>query len=167
MGWAMRVAITEHISVLIDPQDAHVLLGRRWSTFRGKNGRCYVNTHISGRTVYLHRLIMNAPEGMEVDHISRDTLDNRRCNLRVVTHHQNLQNADWPRGKTGFRGVSLLKDGKGHRTKRYVAQIGYLGKHVTGGVYATVEEAAEAARLLREHACWLAARGVRSWEPVS
>lgn len=44
------------------------------------------------RTIYLHRVITDAPAGMEVDHINHDSLDNRRCNLRVVTHKQNLNN---------------------------------------------------------------------------
>ena len=35
---------------------------------------------------YLHRVITGCPEGFEVDHISLDTLDNRSCNLRIVTH---------------------------------------------------------------------------------
>lgn len=40
----------------------------------------------------LHRVIMDAPKGLEVDHINHNRLDNRRINLRLVTHQQNLAN---------------------------------------------------------------------------
>ena len=169
MDASMRIPVTATISILVDDQDIPLVVNRKWSTFQAKNGMYYINTHINGRTVYLHRLILNAPEGMEVDHISRDTLDNRRCNLRLVTHQQNLHNADWKRRRsaTGYRGVSKLRDGpRGHRTKRYVAQVGYLGKHITGGVYKTAEEAAQAATLLREHAKRLADAGIQKWKPI-
>ena len=40
---------------------------------------------------YLHRFIMGEPEGLQVNHKNKDTLDNRRCNLEVVTRQQNLK----------------------------------------------------------------------------
>ncbi len=42
--------------------------------------------------IFMHRFILNPPKGTDVDHINGDGLDNRRSNLRVVTHRQNLQN---------------------------------------------------------------------------
>lgn len=58
----------------------------------------------------LHRMIMNAPAGMEVDHINGDRLDNRRCNLRVCTTLQNRRASKTPNtNTTGYRGVSKFK----------------------------------------------------------
>lgn len=61
----------------------------------------------NGVWFHMHRIITNAPDGMDVDHINRDSIDNRRCNLRVCLHSQNLGNS-WRTkpGKTSrFKGV--------------------------------------------------------------
>lgn len=47
---------------------------------------------LDGEHGLLHRWLVSAPKGMEVDHINHDTLDNRRENLRVITTAQNQQN---------------------------------------------------------------------------
>jgi len=69
----------------------------------------------------LHRIIMNPPANMQIDHKNKDTLDNRRCNLRVCTNSENQMN----RGKqknngTGYKGVN--KD-KRRKRKNYRARI--------------------------------------------
>lgn len=58
--------------------------------------------------VAFHRLILSAPDDMHVDHINGDGLDNRRCNLRLVTRSQNLANQRRVRANKSsrFKGVS-------------------------------------------------------------
>jgi hypothetical protein len=62
---------------------------------------------------YLHRQVVNAPRGIEVDHINGNKLDNRRENLRLCTRSQNSVNR--PRTekpcKSIYRGVSLYRSG--------------------------------------------------------
>lgn len=58
----------------------------------------------------LHRLVLGLEKGdpLEVDHINRDTLDNRRCNLRAVTHIENCQNRSAiTYGASRYRGVDF------------------------------------------------------------
>lgn len=63
------------------------------------------------QTVALHRWILNAPEGVLVDHRDGNTLDCRKANLRTATHAQNSRNSAQHRDNTsGFKGVS--KSGK-------------------------------------------------------
>lgn len=69
--------------------------------------RCTSKYSIGPRSIILHRLLLNAPSGLEIDHVNGDTLDNRRCNLRLATHSQNLANQKFSSANTsGFRGVS-------------------------------------------------------------
>ena len=44
-------------------------------------------------SVKMHRLIMNASAGVQVDHANGDGLDNRRSNLRLCTHVENMHNS--------------------------------------------------------------------------
>jgi hypothetical protein len=57
-----------------------------------KSRKIYVRTFYKGGHIQLHRLLMKDPIGMVVDHIDRNTLNNRRCNLRVVSKSVNNQN---------------------------------------------------------------------------
>jgi hypothetical protein len=64
------------------------------------NGR-YAYRSENKKTIYLHREIMQTPPGMDTDHINRNTLDNRKNNLRVCTHAENCKN-NKKKGTYGF-----------------------------------------------------------------
>jgi HNH endonuclease len=56
--------------------------------------------------VRMHRLVMKAPDGVEVDHRFGDRLDNRKESLRLCTSHQNSQSKKKYKGaKSGLKGV--------------------------------------------------------------
>ena len=52
----------------------------------------------------LHRVIMKAEKGQQIDHINRDRLDNRRINLRFVTSQQNCWNRK-PLSNKKYKGI--------------------------------------------------------------
>lgn len=81
------------------------------------------------RSVMLHREVMKAPSGVETDHINGDALDNRRCNLRLVTTAQNQFNSRTVVTSTsGVKGVSWHKaDAKWHARIRHNGVRHYLG----------------------------------------
>lgn len=137
---------------LIDPGDAH-LAERRWS--RDHNGYAQHLVTVAKKTqrrLLLGRVILGLPTGdpRRCDHINGDRLDNRRTNLRIVTHAQNAQNRGPNRnGSSRFRGVSFRKDLKARPWMAY-GNVGY--KRTTIGWFATEEEAGAAAAAWRaEH----------------
>lgn len=77
-----------------------------------------------GRRVFLHRMIIDAPRGVRVDHKNHNTLDNRRANLRLATASQNAGNRRPNlRQAVPFKGVSLLRG----RSYQAHIQSTYLG----------------------------------------
>lgn len=62
-------------------------------------------------TAFMHRFILEAKRGTQIDHINDNRLDNQRKNLRFCTHRQNQQNQHKVRGLSKFKGVSW-HDGK-------------------------------------------------------
>ena len=92
---------------------------------------------------------MNAPKGMDVDHINHNRLDNRKCNLRVCTHQQNMQNRAKGGGMSKYKGVVFDKR---PLNKPWISQITTNHKHHKLGYFKTELEAAKqyncAARIL-------------------
>ena len=117
------------IEVLIDEEDYEKITKYTW--WLKQNNYVYTNTKgKKNRTsIYLHRLIMDAPKGLEVDHINHNPLDNRKQNLRICNKSQ--QNIN----KTNiFAGVSKFRD-------KWRARIKKDGKEIHLGVFNTKEEA--------------------------
>jgi hypothetical protein len=91
-------------------------------------------------SITVQRFILQPiPKGMVVDHINRNTLDNRRKNLRITTIQGNLQNQVRSNNKTGHTGVAFHK-----QTGRYTAQIKINYKKIHIGIFKTIKEAYEA-----------------------
>jgi hypothetical protein len=100
------------------------------------------------RTVYMHRLILNAPAGIEVDHIDGDGLNNTRTNLRLVTRVQQMQNrkSAASHSLTGVRGVTWNR-AKG----KYQVYVKVSGRNYHGGFYDRLTDAEAAAVVARRH----------------
>lgn len=87
----------------IDAEDYARFGSFGWSRRGSEKSGWYVRGKVNGRTESLHRMIMAPGSGQVVDHINGDTLDNRRCNLRVCSQADNLKNQ---RSKRDVKGVS-------------------------------------------------------------
>lgn len=88
----------------------------------------------------MHRLILGKRDGMMIDHIDGNKLDNRRSNLRFATAAQNQFNRGIGKKNTsGFKGVSLDK-----RSGKWMANIRHSGKKNYLGQFDTKELAAAA-----------------------
>lgn len=121
---------------LIDEED----LKRVSKYFWQQHNWGYPRGIVEGKRQYMHRVVMNAPEGTTIDHINGNTLDNRKCNLRFCTMTQNSINSKLnPRNKSGFRGVWW--DEKRQKYEAYL-RVDKKKKHL--GRYSTIEAAARA-----------------------
>jgi hypothetical protein len=123
---------------LVDTEVLPLVERRRWHQRPAGYVAAHATTPLgTPTTITLHRLIMSAPVGMDVDHINGDPLDNRRCNLRVCTHAENMKNHRGQKGE--MRGVRRMKN-------RWHARImvDRVDHHL--GSFKTVEEAIAARR---------------------
>ena len=68
-------------------------------------GRNYISS--TSKHIMLHRIVMDAPDGMVVDHINHDTTDNRKQNMRVCSIAQNNMNSY----RKYMRGIRAYKRG--------------------------------------------------------
>lgn len=91
------------------------------------------------KTILMHRAILNAPNGIEVDHINGDGLDNRRCNLRLVSSSQNHFNQRKRQRQTSsqYKGVYWHQ-----RDKVWMVRIQASGSDHYIGSFSSEREAA-------------------------
>ena len=101
----------------------------------------YARCSYKGKNKFMARLIMKIDDPkIFVDHINGNTLDNRKCNLRLASNSQNQANRQrHPTNTSGFRGVYWNK-----KSNKWQAGIKYLRKSIHLGMFDTPEEAHEA-----------------------
>lgn len=124
---------------LVDDEDVERLSPFRWRGMRRQDRYAYAITKIEGKTVLMHRLIVDAPRGMSVDHKNGDRLDNRKQNLRICTHAENMRNR--VSARDGFKGVTL---GRRQTIRPWNAKIRVNKKRYYLGAFKTEEDAARA-----------------------
>lgn len=119
---------------LVDKEDVEKLFPNKWCL--DKNN--YVK---NSKQEYLHRIILTAPEGVYIDHINGNTLDNRKENLRICTDGENVSN----RTKLGTNNTSgILGVRFNNQRNKWYSEIQYQYKKIFLGYYNTKEEAIEA-----------------------
>lgn len=144
------VPLTQGRVALIDDEDAERVLVFCWTyawSERSKKARAYRGTTKGGKrvTVLLHRFVMNAPDGIQVDHIDNDGLNCQKYNLRLATNSQNHHNMRKKGGsRSRYKGVYLNKRAQQRGNACYYTRISIAGKHEWVGAFFSEEEAARA-----------------------
>lgn len=143
-GKKVQIALSQNQFTIVDEEWYAYLMQWKWHISRQGYAVCNVHVKGSGRKhaksicVLMHRLILDAPEGIEVDHIDRNRLNNTIGNLRLAKRGQNAANSSLRKDKTSkYLGVSYFA-----RDNKWDAQITVNYKSIFLGRYDTEEEAA-------------------------
>lgn len=146
-----EIKLTQNQVAIVDDEDFARLSKFKWHAGWQWQGKLFYAVRSAPQDddgkqskIIMHREIMDAPAGLVVDHINHDTLDNRKCNLRICTQSENSMNRKGAKrnSKSGIRGVSWDKN----RNKWHV-MIGANKKMMHVGYFNEVDAAADAAKL--------------------
>ena len=132
-----QIQLTKGKSALVDDADFDWLMERKWNL----SGNGYAVTWVPGKKtqVLMHREIVKPPNGVEIDHINGNKIDNRRENLRLSTRQGNGCN----RQKFSVTTSSVYKGVSWAKTKnRWLAGIKYNGKQRHLGLFVNEWDAA-------------------------
>jgi hypothetical protein len=134
----MKTLVLRNGVTFVDDEDYDYL--SQWSWYIDAYGYVarvqYVDHSTHRKVHFMHRVIMNPPKGLQVDHINHVKHDNQRSNLRLCTHQQNHQNRPIRKGKK-YKGVYTTKYSLPYRT-----QITFNGKQIFIGTFETAHLAA-------------------------
>jgi hypothetical protein len=137
-----ELPLTQGYVAIVDDEDYEDVSRYKWCANRHPQQPGYVRAQRCFRSngrktvVRLHRYILNAQPGQEVDHIDRNPLNCQRSNLRFVTRRENMVNQGMRRtNTTGFRGIQ-------RRGNRWRANIKSQDRSRFLGSFDTPEEAA-------------------------
>lgn len=133
----MELSLPDGTNFLVDVEDIPKIFNNSWHIFNNRDKK-----YIRGwdkrlkKKVLLHRLIMEVIDFKDqVDHINGNTLDNRKSNLRICSHRDNILNRDkYKNNSSGYKGVSKSGD-------KWIATIGINNKKEYLGIFENKEDA--------------------------
>lgn len=129
---------------IIDLEDVEKCKEYTWTLSFCKPSKCfYVETtkSLGGKNqkhFSLHQFIMDFPNNKSIDHINHNPLDNRKENLKVCTHFENMQNKKI-KASSGYVGITYYP-----KRNRWVAKITVKRKHINLGTFDNLEDAIKA-----------------------
>lgn len=135
-----KIKLTQDKFAIVDDADFERLNQQKWYANKAAGGHWYAIgwDSIKKKRIKMHRLIMNAPKSLEIDHINGNGLDNRKANLRLCTRSENCFN-------TNCKGVSWHK-----RWKKWYARIMKNGKSYSLGYFLSERNAIKAYQAARK-----------------
>lgn len=147
------IELTKGYSAILDDDDYIKYCNQKFHASITPDGYVYAKATIKRRSVYLHRLISGATNRTQVvDHINRNTLDNRKENLRLVTPTFNNMNQKTRKSSfkkhSSYRNVSYLgSDIHKNRQKKWHAKFKFNKKTISVGYFHTELEASNAVKI--------------------
>lgn len=141
-----EIPLTQGKVALVDAEDFQRVSQFKWHAFKNQSGKWYARStslvRKIGKSLWMHRLILNIGDEHKVDHRDGDGLNNQRTNLRAATSAQNSYNmALRPTSLSGYKGVSRYNTR--HRyTGEWVASIKHNGKRLYLGKFKDPKDAA-------------------------
>lgn len=132
-----QIPLTKGLFTVVDDKDFSKFAIFRWYAEKHSHGHYARRRNEKKKLVYLHRIIMNANRNQIVDHKNRNTLDNRKSNLRFCSPSQSSQNKKQTGGSSKYKGVSWDKF-----NRKWKAQIQKNDKNFNIGRYTSEKKAA-------------------------
>lgn len=132
------IRLTKGTYASVDVEDYPKVAPYSWHKHNGGYATAWVDIDGTRKKVLMHRFILDAPSGVQCDHINGDRLDNRRQNLRLATHGENQFNRS-PRKEHRYKGIHYFA-----RDGRYQVSIRKDNRQFHLGYWDTAEEAARA-----------------------
>lgn len=97
------------VYALVDDEDFEFVNQFKWHL-----NKAYADSYAKGKFYKMHRLVMKAKPGQQIDHINHNELDNRKENLRFCTQTENNRHIRMRRDNTvGYKNV-MLDGSTGH-----------------------------------------------------
>ena len=132
------IELTQEKFAQVDDADYAHLKEYNWHLATGTRGITGAGRRKDGKTIYMHRQLLNVPQGFEVDHIDGDPLNNQRENLRICTHAENLRNRKVNKNNTsGYKGVR-------NNHEKWQGYLMFNGKFINLGNFSDKQKAARA-----------------------
>ena len=132
------IALTKGYFAIVDAADYEWLSRYKWTALT-TGGKVYAIRNDHGKTVLMHREIVKPADGLVVDHISGNGLDNRRDNVRPCNQEQNRFNSKPRAKKSPYKGVRYVEE-----TGRWIAEITHRGRKYHLGTFDDERDAARA-----------------------
>jgi len=133
-----RISLTQGKFAIVDDDMFDYL--NQWKWYAYKPGTVFYAARREGnKIITMHRVIMKAKKGQQIDHRNRNGLNNRRCNLRFCNNSQNAQNGESHKNSSSiYKGVAWHK-----LAKKWMASICIKGKQIYLGLFISEAEAAK------------------------
>jgi hypothetical protein len=134
-----RIPLTQGKFARVDPEDYAELARHKWCA--AKQGHSwYAVRSEAGRQLRMHRVILDAPPNLVVDHIDHDGLNDTKRNLRPCTKTQNAHNQRPQQGRSSrYKGVCWCK-----RERKWYSRIHDQGRQRSLGLFRSERAAARA-----------------------